>query len=95
MEEQLFLTDDFTKYTENVYEAIMIIAKRARKIGADQKVEIERLLSTHEAQPEEEEPPVVEEKLEVRPELEMEKPTIIAFREFLGGDIEFDYKDKS
>ena len=84
----------FTKYSDeadNIYEAIMVVAKRARKIGADQKFEIEKILSTSEATEENEEE-IVKDNEEL---LDIEKPTVIAIRELLNGDLEFEYKDKS
>jgi len=91
MEEKLHMSDNFMDITDNVYEAIMIVAKRARKIGADQKIEIEKALS--EIQAENEELEEEEEKREL--EIQLEKPTIIAFRELEQQDLEYEYKEKT
>lgn len=81
----------FTDDSDNIYEAIMVIAKRARKIGADQKFEIEKILSVLEAEEDNEQ----EVGKSRENSLEMEKPTVIAIRELLDGELEFEYKDKS
>jgi len=91
MEDKHHLSDDFIDITDNVYEAIMIVAKRARKIGTDQKVEIENALS--EIQAENEEIEEEEEKREL--EIQLEKPTVIAFKELVQHDLEFEYKEKT
>lgn len=75
--------------TDNIYEAIMVIAKRARKIAADQKFEIEKILTTAEAQEVNEEE-VGKDRDDM---LELEKPTVIAMRELFSGELEYEYKD--
>ena len=85
------LDEDFSRLSDSIYEAVMVIAKRARKIGADQKFEVEKLLSTQEPEKEDEEEPVVENRINI----ELEKPTIIALRELSNDELEFEYKEKS
>lgn len=91
MKDKMPLDEDFSRLSDSIYEAVMVIAKRARKIGADQKFEVEKLLSTQEPEKEDEEEPVVENRINI----ELEKPTIIALRELSNDELEFEYKEKS
>jgi len=77
--------------TDNIYEAIMVIAKRARKIAADQKFEIEKILTTAEAEEGSEE----EVRTEREDVIELEKPVVIAMRELFAGELDYEYKDSS
>ena len=90
MSETAPFPEDLENTTENIYEAIMVIARRARKIGADQKLEIEKTLSMIEAEEEPDEETEVREK----PVHDFEKPTMIAIRELRGSKLSYEYKDK-
>jgi len=85
-----WLINDFEGITDNVYEAIMIAAIRARQIGRRQKQEIDAYNSTIEAteivNPEDEgtEEPGVDHFHHI-------KPTIKALRELKEEDINFYY----
>jgi DNA-directed RNA polymerase omega subunit len=86
-----FLAEDFVNLADNIYEAIIAIAKRARQIGDAQKKEIDKQIGTLELteQPEEEQPD------EDVPEPEFyhyEKPTVFAMKEMAEGKIKIDYK---
>jgi DNA-directed RNA polymerase subunit K/omega len=86
-----FLAEDFEELADNVYESIIVIAKRAREIGDRQKKEIDQQLGTTEftESPEEEQPD------EDEPETEyphFEKPTILAMQEMKKGQLKFNYK---
>ena len=86
------LPEDFEDKTDNIYEAIMVVARRARRISLDQKLEIER--TVQDSRPEEElaedaEAVVNEDNLY----LELEKPTRIAFNELYNGELEYEYRD--
>jgi DNA-directed RNA polymerase subunit K/omega len=85
------LAEDFARKTGNVYEVIMVLAKRARKISADQKIEIEKTLTISDTESEGEEEIQTEKKITIN----LEKPLNIAIREFQSDDLEFDYKEKS
>ena len=92
MEDLIPYPEDFDKQTDNIYEAVMVLSRRARKIGADQKLEIERFLTNVEAEEEN------EEEVEVKDEVvrvQLEKPTIIAVNELKRGDLEFEYVEKN
>lgn len=84
-------TSDFFKETDNIYESVMIIAKRANQIAAEQKQELshklEEFTSTNDN---------LEEIFENREQIEiskhyekMPKPTLIAVDEFLNNKIYF------
>ncbi|MBT3231261.1 MAG: hypothetical protein HN356_00455 [Calditrichaeota bacterium] len=87
-----WLINDFEGITENVYEAIMISAIRARQIGRRQKQEIDAYNSTIEAteivNPDDEgaEEPGLDHFHHI-------KPTIKALRELKEQDIKFYYLD--
>ncbi len=79
----------------NLYEAVIIAAKRARKLNDEHKTEFNSLLSTmnsgHEDEFEERENP---EQLKLSLEFEKkEKPHIKALKELVDDNIEFRYKD--
>jgi len=79
----------------NLYEAVVVTAKRARKINDDNKLEFNTLMSTmtagHEDEFEERENP---EQLKLSLEFEKrEKPHIQAINEMIKDGIEYRYKD--
>jgi DNA-directed RNA polymerase omega subunit len=82
----------------NLYEAVIVTAKRARKINDDTKLEFNTLMSTmtagHEEEFEDRENP---EQLKLSLEFEKrEKPHIQAIREMVKDGIEYRYReDKS
>jgi len=87
-----FLINDFEGITENVYEAIMISAIRARQIGRRQKQEIDAYNSTIEASE------IVNPDDESTEEQGLDhfhhiKPTIKALRELKEQEIKFYYLD--
>lgn len=94
MKENIPYPEDLADCADNIYESVVIIARRARKIGADQKLEIDKMLNTADTGNDEEEGSenVVERE---KPELEYEKPSIIALRELMGKELEHEYRDKS
>ncbi len=90
MEHRQPLPEDFEEKTDNIYEAIMVVARRARKVAANQKLEIENTMHMVES---EEEIVEDENREESTLYLELEKPTRIAFRELIEDDLDFDYRD--
>ena len=90
METKFYLPEDFEEKTDNLYEAIMIVARRARKISANQKLEIENTMHIVESEEE-----IIEDENREEPTLylELEKPTRIAFRELSEDDLDFDYRE--
>ena len=80
----------------NLYEAVIIAAKRARKINDDNKTEFNSLLSTmttgHEDEFEERENP---EQMKLSLDFEKrEKAHIQALKELVDNKIEYRYKDE-
>jgi DNA-directed RNA polymerase omega subunit len=80
----------------NLYEAVIVASKRARKINDDVKIEFNSLVSTmnagHEEEFEDRENP---EQLKLSLEFEKrEKPHIKAIKELIDDGIEYRYKDK-
>jgi DNA-directed RNA polymerase subunit K/omega len=83
--------------TANVYEAIIVAAKRARQLNDEQKMEFNALLSTiippatGEEEGEDIQNPA---QLKIALELEnREKPHIEAVKELLDGKVEYEYKE--
>lgn len=78
---------DIEKHTKDVYEAALIIAKRSRQIIGDRAAEeqfeeIEDDLGLMEEQPR-----------EMEDYVEQEKPSSVALKEFLGGELAWSYSD--
>ncbi len=90
MDPKFHLPEDFEEKTDNLYEAIMVVARRARKIAANQKLEIENTMNMTESEEE-----IIEDENREEPTLylELEKPTKIAFRELSKDDLDFDYRE--
>lgn len=93
MEEKVPFPEAFQNRGFNIYEAVMVIAKRARKISADQKLEIESNMNTKE--PEEETETEEEESPKNEVYLSFEKPTMIALRELEEDNLDVDYRTSS
>jgi DNA-directed RNA polymerase subunit K/omega len=95
--------EDFRGATENVYEAILVIAKRSRQVGELQKRQIDRYLGQTEmaeqaaaqARAEDSEDaaiPVEPEPVD-RPDFKFEKPVICALRELKDQKVDYYYED--
>jgi len=85
---------DLAKYADNIYEAIIIIAKRARQINEEQKHVIERETIIDESiDGYEDEDIEIEEQEEAveRKIIRLPKPTEMAINEMLAGKIKWDY----
>ena len=86
-----YLAEDFENLADNIYEAIIVIAKRARQIGDAQKKEIDKQIGTLELTEQPEEEPPDEDVPE--PEFyHFEKPTVSAMKEMAEGKIKVAYK---
>jgi DNA-directed RNA polymerase subunit K/omega len=75
----------------------MVVAKRARKISADQKLEIDKLVhpfEQEETMPVEGEAEMVIKQPEERPNIDFVKPTVLAFSELEKGELEYQYLEK-
>ena len=80
---------DLCKYTENIYESVAIIGKRANQISADIKAELNKKLQEF-ASPTD----TLDETFENREQIEISrfyerlpKPTLMATEEFIEGKI--------
>ncbi len=81
--------------TKNVYEAVIVSAKRARVINDETKVEFNAILSTIPAGPSDENGEDISNPAQLKISLEFEKrqkPHLRAIKELLDGDIEYSYK---
>ncbi|MFQ5824291.1 MAG: DNA-directed RNA polymerase subunit omega [bacterium] len=85
---------ELEKYANNVYEAIIILAKRARQINDEQKLLFHHDMEYDEDFEEEEEEESNRKVKEVK-HINLPKPTTIALEEFLAGKIRYDYQDTS
>ncbi len=86
----------FDERAANIYEAIIISAKRARQINDENKIEFNALLSTIPTVVSEDENEDIENPAQLKIALDMEareKPHIQATKELLDGEIEYNYKD--
>ena len=87
---------DLDASTGNVYESVVIVAKRANQIAAETKQELNRKLSEFSTSTDS-----LEETFENREQIEISryyerlpKPSIIATEEFLDGKVYFRQSDK-
>jgi DNA-directed RNA polymerase subunit K/omega len=86
---------ELEKLSGNLYEAIVIIAKRARQINEEQKslIDIETEMDdSMDDYEDEEEVEMEEEQEEIKKKaIKLPKPTEIAIQEMLTGQIKWDY----
>ncbi len=84
------------KEAANVYEAVIVAAKKARQINDEQKMEFNALLGTIIPQTTtEEEGEDIQNPAQLKLALELEgreKPHIKAIKELLDGKVEYDFK---
>ncbi|RMD90735.1 MAG: hypothetical protein D6813_08705 [Calditrichaeota bacterium] len=83
--------DDIEKYAENIYEAIVIMALRARQVNDEQKQLILR-----EREQYDDFNLLDEEQTEKKPErtfTKFPKPTAVALEEFLSGKLKYKYQE--
>jgi DNA-directed RNA polymerase subunit K/omega len=81
----------------NIYEAIIVSAKKARKINDENKIEYNALLSTIPTTGTDDENEDIENPAQLKIALELEKkekPHLEALEELLEGKIEYEYKNK-
>ena len=86
---------EIDKRAGNVYEAIIVTAKRARQINSENKIEFNALLSTIPEATTDDESEDIDNPAQLKIALEMEqreKPHLQALNEFLGGKIEYEFK---
>lgn len=86
----------FDERAANIYEAIIVSAKRARQINDENKIEFNALISTIPTIASEDENEDIENPAQLKIALDMEareKPQIQSIKELLNGEIEYEYKD--
>lgn len=86
----------FDETADNIYEAIIVSAKRARQVNDENKIEFNALLSTIPTVVSEDENEDIENPAQLKIALDMEareKPHIQSINEFLNGEIDYEYKD--
>lgn len=82
--------------TDNVYEAIIVSAKRARQVNDENKIEFNALLSTIPEATTDDENEDIDNPAQLKISQDMEKrpkPHIQAMDELLKGEIQFKYKE--
>lgn len=86
---------ELEKYVDNIYEAVVIIAKRAKQINDEQKQFLETELALDEEIDELEDDSENESAdVEEQKYIKLPKPTKIAIEEFLSGKIKYEYLDR-
>lgn len=87
---------EIDKRASNVYEGIIVTAKRARQINSENKIEFNALLSTIPEATTDDESEDIDNPAQLKIALDLEqrpKPHLQALKEFLDGKIEFEYKN--
>jgi DNA-directed RNA polymerase omega subunit len=95
-----FHPEDFIEGSDSIYEAVLVIARRARQIGELQKRRIDRHLGQTEmleqaaarARAEEGDDAVEPEPLD-RTHIQFEKPVVLSLREMVAGEIDYHYEE--
>ncbi len=95
--------EELEKHAANVYEAIVVVAKRARQINDDQKRYIEQeigydsSLENSSADDLDSESEENREERQITPVkyIRMPKPTTISLEEMLTGKLDFHYAEKT
>ncbi|MGA8265096.1 MAG: DNA-directed RNA polymerase subunit omega [Ignavibacteriaceae bacterium] len=86
------------KQAANVYEAIIVAAKRARQLNDEYKIEYNALVSTIPVAAGDDDAEDIQNPAQLKISLEFEKrekPHIQSLEELLDGKIEFRYKGKN
>ena len=86
---------EIDKNASNVYEGIIVTAKRARQINSENKIEFNALLSTIPEATTDDESEDIDNPAQLKIALDMEqrkKPHLQALSDFLDSKIQFEYK---
>jgi len=86
---------EIDKRAGNVYEGIIVSAKRARQINSENKIEFNALLSTIPESTTDDESEDIDNPAQLKIALELEqrkKPHLQSLNEFLEGNIDFEFK---
>lgn len=94
--------EELKKHSNNIYEAIMIIAKRARQINDDQKRLIEQetgydssMDDVNDDDTDDDNEAPEERQMQPVKYIRLPKPTTVALEEMLSGKLNFQYTAKS
>jgi DNA-directed RNA polymerase omega subunit len=88
---------ELDKKASNVYEAVIVTAKRARQINDENKIEYNALLSTIPVTGTDDDSEDIENPAQSKISLDFElkqKPHVQAMQELLDGKIEYEFKEK-
>lgn len=83
--------------TANIFEAIIVAAKRARQINDENKIEFNALMSTIPVSGTDDETENIDNPAQLRISLEFEKkekPHLQALTEVMNGEVEYEYRNK-
>ena len=81
-------TADFSQMTDNIYETVAVLTKRANQIAADEKKELHNKIDDFKTNSDVDEIFENREQIEIVRRFEMQpKPTLEATEEYLDGDI--------
>jgi DNA-directed RNA polymerase subunit K/omega len=81
--------------TANIYEAIIVAAKKARQINDEIKIEFNALMSTIPVSGTDDETENIDNPAQLRISLEFEKkdkPHLLALHQLLDGNVEYEYR---
>ena len=83
---------DLLKHCDNIYEAMIIIGKRARQINEEQKLFIEREAGIDDSlENDDNEEFVDREMIDEDKIIKLPKPNELAIQEFIEGKLHYDY----
>ncbi|NWF51175.1 MAG: DNA-directed RNA polymerase subunit omega [Ignavibacteriaceae bacterium] len=88
---------EIDKRAANVYEAIIVAAKRSRQINAENKIEYNALTSSVPSSASDDENEDIQNPIQLKAALELDKrpkPHQIALDELLSDKIKFEYRKK-
>lgn len=87
--------NDLDKYVDSVYEAIIVVAKRAKQINDEQKRLIEMEYGYDDDSDNYDEDELSEtDRVSDREYLKLPKPTTVALKEMLNGQLKFEYLNR-
>ncbi len=86
--------EELEKYSDNIYEAIIVLAKRARQINDEQKSYIEKETGIDDSMSDDEEDDYYDaDTVRETKVIKLPKPTQLAIQELISGKIQYDYGD--
>jgi DNA-directed RNA polymerase subunit K/omega len=85
--------ESFSKTAENVYEAIVVVSKRARQVNDEYKIQMNNEIETA-VKPSEEDVDANSDRMKISIKYEkLEKPTQKAIQEMQTNELRFKYKE--